>query len=56
MNNDLDREIYLEQKAEARACGFEFPTFAEWLDPSLTRKRAEARARVRDDWDEQERD
>jgi hypothetical protein len=37
------RQTYNEQRAEARACGYEFPDFEEWLDPSLTRRRAEGR-------------
>ena len=38
-----DYEIYCEQRAEAKACGYEFPPFDEWLEPKLTRQRAEAR-------------
>ena len=37
---DYLQQTYNEQRAEARACGYEFPDFEEWLDPSLTRRRA----------------
>ena len=40
------RQTYNEQRAEARACGHEFPDFEEWLDPSLTRRRAQNRLRL----------
>lgn len=47
VNMSAIRELharYDEEKAEARACGnFDFPHFAEWLDPSLLRTRAEER-------------
>ena len=39
-------QTYHEQRAEARACGYEFPDFEEWLDPSLTRRRAQDRLRL----------
>lgn len=42
-----DRQTYNEQRAEARACGYEFPDFEEWLDPSLTRRRAAERVMTR---------
>ena len=42
-NDDGQLQAYLEARAEARACGYEFPDFEEWLDPSLTRRRAAAR-------------
>jgi hypothetical protein len=41
------RQTYNEQRAEARACGYEFPDFEEWLDPSLTRRRAADRVMTR---------
>lgn len=44
-NMDHLRQTYNEQRAEARACGYEFPDFEEWLDPSLTRSRAMDRVR-----------
>lgn len=40
---DKSIETYLEQKAEARACGYEFPDFDEWRNPRLARQRAENR-------------
>ena len=40
------QQTYNEQRAEARACGYEFPDFEEWLDPSLTRRRAQNRLRL----------
>ena len=43
------RQKYNEQLAEARTCGYEFPDFEEWLDPSLTRRRAMERIRLDDD-------
>ena len=39
-------DTYNEQRAEARACGYEFPDFEEWLDPSVTRRRAANRLRL----------
>jgi len=44
---DALRQTYNEQRAEARACGYEFPDFEEWLDPSLTRRRAAERVMSR---------
>jgi len=41
--NDLI-ETYREERSEAFACGYDFPDFEEWLDPSLTRQRAEERS------------
>ena len=43
---ELLRQTYNEQRAEARACGYEFPDFEEWLDPTLTRRRAVNRLRL----------
>ncbi len=46
-NMDYLRQTYNERRAEARACGYEFPDFDEWLDPNLTRRRAMDRMRER---------
>lgn len=40
------RETYEAQRSEALACGQEFPPFDEWLDPTLSRRRAEERVRM----------
>lgn len=50
---DMDylQQTYNEQRAEARACGYEFPDFEEWLDPTLTRRRAAERLRRLEDDD-----
>ena len=45
------RQTYNEQRAEARACGYEFPDFEEWLVPTLTRRRAEERLQRLEDED-----
>jgi len=44
---DAERERYDVERAEARACGQEFPPFDEWLDPGLARQRAEERLDLR---------
>ena len=42
-HDDDNMQAYLEARAEARACGQEFPDYEEWLDPSLARRRAAQR-------------
>ena len=37
------QEAYAAEKAEARACGYEFPSFAEWSGEVSSRSLAEAR-------------
>ena len=49
MSDELKYQQYCEERAEARACGFEFPPYDEWLNPSLVRKRAEQRVSLWDD-------
>lgn len=49
---DEQREAYNEMRAEARACGYEYPSFEEWLNPRATRQRAESRLkREAEDYD-----
>lgn len=37
------REEYAEAAAEARACGYEFPSFEDWTGQDSPRRRAEER-------------
>lgn len=37
-DEELDRELYDEQRSEARACGYEFPSYTEWKTGQSTRR------------------
>lgn len=36
------------ERAEARACGYEFPSFEEWLGKTSSKQRAETRSMARE--------